>query len=145
MINMLIWNIRGISKAIAIHRLRKLIRMHHSSLICILELFLEVDRLESTCIHLGIVHVISSQSGKIWVFWCSILSVEIFKIYITYYIVGLSILFFLNLFLYLMFMKVALFLYGKISEMTLWLLLKFVIVFGLLEEILMLVIPLWDF
>lgn len=77
MINSLIWNIRGISKAPAVHMLQKLIRLHRLALICVLEPFLSADRLEATQFRLGMDHAISSKSGKIWVFWSTPFLVEI--------------------------------------------------------------------
>lgn len=77
MISSLIWNIRGIGKTPAIRRLRKLIRMHRLSLICILEPFISVDRLEAIRVQLGMEHGLSSQSGKIWIFWSAPFSVEL--------------------------------------------------------------------
>lgn len=77
MINSLIWNVRGISKAPTVRRLRKLIQLHRLSLICVPEPFLFADRLEATQFRLWMDHAISSQSGKIWVFWSTIFSVEI--------------------------------------------------------------------
>lgn len=77
MISSLIWNIRGIGKAPAVCRLRKLIRLHRLSLVCVLEPFVSVDRLEATRVRLGMDHAVSSQSGKIWVFWSTLFSVEL--------------------------------------------------------------------
>lgn len=70
MINSLIWNIRGLP-------LRKLVRLHRLSLICVLEPFISVDRLEALRVRLGMDHALSSQSGKIWVFWSAPFSVEL--------------------------------------------------------------------
>ena len=68
MINSNIWNIRGICKASAFRRLRKLIQIHRLSLVCILEPFLGADRLDPTRVRLGMEKAFSSMSGKIWMF-----------------------------------------------------------------------------
>ncbi|KAK9186911.1 hypothetical protein WN944_018300 [Citrus x changshan-huyou] len=64
-------------KAFAVRRLRKLIRMHRLSLVCILEPFLGADRLDPTRIRLGIEKAFSSMSGKIWIFWSSHFSIKV--------------------------------------------------------------------
>lgn len=55
-----IWKIQGISKTPVIHKLRTLIRLYQ-----ILELFLEMDKLNATIVRLGMEKPISSQSEKI--------------------------------------------------------------------------------
>ena len=77
MINSIIWNIQGISKASTVRRLRKLIRMHRLSLVCILESFLGADRLDLTRVRLGMERAFSFMSGKIWIFLSSPFSVEV--------------------------------------------------------------------
>lgn len=79
MIRSLIWSIRGISKAPAVRRLRKLIRLHRLSLICILEPFVSSDHLEEIRIRLGMDHALSFHSGKIWVFWSALFFVELLQ------------------------------------------------------------------
>ena len=79
MINSIMWNIRGIGKAPAVRCLKKLIHMHYLSLVCVLEHFLHLDKLESTRNRLGIESVISSSSGKIWVFWLASFTLEVIQ------------------------------------------------------------------
>lgn len=55
-----IWKIQGISKTPVIHKLRTLIRLYQ-----ILELFLEMDKLNATIVRLRMEKPISSQSEKI--------------------------------------------------------------------------------
>lgn len=77
MINSLIWNIRGIGKAPAVRRLRKLVRVHQLPLICVLEPFISVDHLEALRVQLGMDRALFSQYEKIWVFWSAPFSVKL--------------------------------------------------------------------
>lgn len=51
--------------------------MHKLSLICVLEPFVDVVRLDHLRVRLGIDYVASSFSGKIWIFWSSLFSIEV--------------------------------------------------------------------
>lgn len=68
MIKCLCWNIRGISGAASVRRLKKLCRIHDFSLLIILEPFLSDDRLEEFRVKLGFQHAFHSVTNKICIF-----------------------------------------------------------------------------
>ena len=77
MIKSLIWNIRGIGQSPSVKRLKSLIKHHHLKLICVLEPFLLLAKLDATRIRLGMDFSFASDSGKIWLFWSQPFSVQI--------------------------------------------------------------------
>lgn len=94
--------------------------MHQLSLICILEPFISTDRLEATRVCLGMDHVLSSQSGKIWVFYSIPFLVKLLEdmdqviyCWATYSLLS-------NLYLFLMYILIVLHMCERICGKPLW-------------------------
>ena len=71
MISTLIWNVRGINTQGILERLKMLKKMHHLSVITILEPFSTSTNIQSFQLQLNMDNAISNCNSKIWVFWNS--------------------------------------------------------------------------
>ena len=69
MIKGLFWNVRGISKAPKLRRIRKLIQMHNLQFLAICEPWLEVDKAERYTCKLNFHGLVHNTLGSVWVFF----------------------------------------------------------------------------
>ena len=69
MIKGLFWNVRGISKAPKLRRIRKLIQMHNLQFLAICELWLEVDKAEWYRYKLNFHGLVHNSMGSVWIFF----------------------------------------------------------------------------
>ena len=63
------WNVRGISKAPKIRRIKKLIQMHKIQFLAICEIWLEVDKAERYRYKLNFHGLVHNSVGSIWFFF----------------------------------------------------------------------------
>ena len=68
MIKMLFWNIRGVSRALNLKRLRKLITLYSLQLVAICEPKADLERIDSIRLKLGMDCCIANQWGSLWIF-----------------------------------------------------------------------------
>ena len=71
MISTIIGNVRGINTQGVLERLKMLRKLHHLSVIAILEPFSDSVHIQSFKVQLSMENAISNCNGKIWVFWSS--------------------------------------------------------------------------
>ena len=71
MISTIIWNVRGINTQGVLERLKMLRKMHHLSIIAILEPFSDNVNIQSFKVQLNMDNATSNCNSKIWVFWNS--------------------------------------------------------------------------
>ena len=69
MINMLIWNIRGIAGRSSVRPLRKLLRLLSISFLVILEPMVEASQLQAFIAKFGFHLAVWNVNNKIWVLW----------------------------------------------------------------------------
>nr|XP_027101582.1 uncharacterized protein LOC113722473 [Coffea arabica] len=90
MINALFWNIRGVSKAPNLRRLKKLIRLYSVQLVAICEPKLDVVSIESMRVRLSFDVVVVNLSEDIWVFIIYCLFVRLLEILLSIFRFGAS-------------------------------------------------------
>ena len=71
MISTIIWNVRGINTQGVLDRLKMLRKLHHLSVIIILEPLSDSVHIQNFKAQLSMDNAISNYNGKIWVFWSS--------------------------------------------------------------------------
>ena len=81
MISKIIWNVKGINTQGVMEIIKMLKKMHHLSVITILEPFSTSTNIQSFQLQLNMDNAISNCNSKIWVFWnsdvdCNILDEE---------------------------------------------------------------------
>ncbi|KAG5570445.1 hypothetical protein H5410_060211 [Solanum commersonii] len=78
MIKTICWNTRSINTQGSLERLQALKKIHHLSMIAILEPFVDNSHINIVRIQLQIDHAVSNPNGKIWLF-CLMKSLAIFR------------------------------------------------------------------
>ena len=69
MINTLLYNIRGVSKASNLRRLKKIIRLHGVQFVAISEPKLDVSQVKYICMKLSFDYAIVNISEDLWIFY----------------------------------------------------------------------------
>jgi len=69
MIRAICWNARSINTKGSLERLQTLNKLHHLSIIAILEPFSDNSHIDMFKIQLQMDHATSNPNGKIWLFW----------------------------------------------------------------------------
>ncbi|KAK4731257.1 hypothetical protein R3W88_024245 [Solanum pinnatisectum] len=69
MMNAICWNARSINTQGSLERLQSLKKIHHISIIAILEPFTDKNQINNYRIMLNMDHAISNDNGKIWLLW----------------------------------------------------------------------------
>jgi len=69
MIKAICWNARSINTKGSLERLQTLKKLHHLSIIAILEPFADNSQIDKVRIHLQMDQAASNPNGKIWLFW----------------------------------------------------------------------------
>ncbi|KAK4733781.1 hypothetical protein R3W88_008042 [Solanum pinnatisectum] len=69
MISAIIWNVRGITTQGALERIKTLRKLHHLSIMAILEPFSDSNLIQSFMHQMNMEQAVSNGNGKIWLFW----------------------------------------------------------------------------
>src|SRR4051812_10546629 len=69
MVNILVWNIRGLANKPSLTRLRKLMKLHNIEVLAILEPKVTKGTIEDYEFKLNCVGSFSNREGNIWLFW----------------------------------------------------------------------------
>ncbi|XP_015167780.1 uncharacterized protein [Solanum tuberosum] len=79
MIKAICWNARSINTKGSLERLQTLKKLHHLSIIAILEPFADNSQIDKVRIHLQMDQAASNPNGKIWLFWSNEVNGHIFE------------------------------------------------------------------
>lgn len=79
MINTRLWNLKGVSNASTITKLKELVKCNHVILLAFMEPMIAMNKLTQIRLRLSFSHAVSNINSSLWILWngdldCSIVS-----------------------------------------------------------------------